>query len=650
MKTGRYKEKRAAGWLLAACLLLSAGFSLCSCSCKGGKNKTPKPVITVAAELALDRFESAALTATVENSDKAPEWASLDARVAVVDENGMVEARGAGETKITASIGDVSASCAVSVSDSGEAPALIMNASDKYITEGETFLINVRARYKHGDIDADIKFASSNPMAVSVDGQGLARAAGFVSGGDNYSDITVSAVCAGYELTPCAFRINIAEDIRLVTGVQTVAVATGGANKKSAPVALSLFAKGVDRSDLLPGRVSVVVDKDAGGNTVATYNALDGTFTGVNEGSVKATFTYAGGGSFATAEITVAAETPVIETGRDFGMLLLTNATVSASVAGWGITAANIEKIIDVSAGDGRNVLSGVSGSSVTFDKSRLTGGERLFDVRVFAGGERVAYRTSALVVTRVIGAPPMNAAAALADFKAFMGTSTTPGELFDPENCAVGKYYRLGQNITDTSYTFLRDIATPFNAVLDGAGFSVQTRFGTHGLFKIIGEKGVVKNVAFKSCRFQNANSGFLSQFNYGLIQNVFMDAQLRYKTTWASGFVDLNYGEIRDCAGIIDFSYTGSDPDNKPSDTASRCTVTQQNHGSVVNVFTVGLNATTDIVKNPGTYVGRYFTSVSALQAAVAANPSLLEGFDTSPSGFWVITDNFPYPRSWS
>ena len=69
-------------------------------------------------ELALTEGETAVLSATVdpaEATDKTVTWTSSDESVAVVDENGNVTAIGSGTAVITASAGDVSASCTVTV-------------------------------------------------------------------------------------------------------------------------------------------------------------------------------------------------------------------------------------------------------------------------------------------------------------------------------------------------------------------------------------------------------------------------------------------------------------------------------------------------------------------------------------------------------
>lgn len=85
---------------------------------KGPEQEPPSPSITLNnSELVLNIGDSDTLTATLqpEGSSGNIEWNSSDSTVASVDGTGLVTAVSAGKTSITASVGDVSATCLVTV-------------------------------------------------------------------------------------------------------------------------------------------------------------------------------------------------------------------------------------------------------------------------------------------------------------------------------------------------------------------------------------------------------------------------------------------------------------------------------------------------------------------------------------------------------
>ncbi len=85
---------------------------------KGPEQEPPSPSITLNnSELVLNIGDSDTLTATLqpEGTSGNIEWNSSDSTVASVDGTGLVTAVSAGKTSITASVGDVSATCLVTV-------------------------------------------------------------------------------------------------------------------------------------------------------------------------------------------------------------------------------------------------------------------------------------------------------------------------------------------------------------------------------------------------------------------------------------------------------------------------------------------------------------------------------------------------------
>ena len=113
-----------------------------------GGGETPDPTsVTISldkTELSLQEGENATLTATVTGSTESVTWTSSKIAVATVDNTGKVTAVAAGEATITAAIGDVKATCTVTVTaapvtpdpGTGEAGSYTWDLSKNTYTKG----------------------------------------------------------------------------------------------------------------------------------------------------------------------------------------------------------------------------------------------------------------------------------------------------------------------------------------------------------------------------------------------------------------------------------------------------------------------------------------------------------------------------------
>ena len=126
----------------------------------------------------------------------------------------------------------------------------------------------------------------------------------------------------------------------------------------------------------------------------------------------------------------------------------------------------------------------------------------------------------------------------------------TSSSQLEDIFGGTEGKYYVLDQDITlDGSYMNFADL----NGVFDGQGHTV-TLNGSWGMFKRVGENGVVQNTAFKGT-IGNVSSvtGVLGDNIYGAVINCSVDVS----GTYASGFATKLSGGV-----IINCIATGESP----------------------------------------------------------------------------------------
>lgn len=120
--------------------------------------------------LLLTKGAVAVLTATVspdDATDKTVQWSSDNPSVATVDQNGHVTAVNRGDATITASVGDVSAKCSVSVFV--PVTSVTLNSTNLTLLIGETALLEATVLPEDAD-DINVIWRSSCPEVATVDG------------------------------------------------------------------------------------------------------------------------------------------------------------------------------------------------------------------------------------------------------------------------------------------------------------------------------------------------------------------------------------------------------------------------------------------------------------------------------------------------
>lgn len=120
--------------------------------------------------LSLARGTSETLKATVlpsDATDKTVKWSSDKSSVATVDQNGQVTAVSSGDATITASVGSVSATCAVSVFV--PVTSVTLNSTSLTLSVGETALLDATVLPEDAT-DKTATWYSSDPEVATVDG------------------------------------------------------------------------------------------------------------------------------------------------------------------------------------------------------------------------------------------------------------------------------------------------------------------------------------------------------------------------------------------------------------------------------------------------------------------------------------------------
>ena len=150
--------------------------------------------------------------------------------------------------------------------------------------------------------------------------------------------------------------------------------------------------------------------------------------------------------------------------------------------------------------------------------------GMQTLKVTVSKDGKYYAVAVKVLVVTKAIST--------IDELKAAMTAGT--------DNVVYG-YYKLTQNVGSSEAWISvanngswqnADGSVGFRGTLDGSGFAVDGAFGTHGLFGIIGNGAVVKNITFNVYYYQNGRQTLARSITGATIENITINIKSVYET----------------------------------------------------------------------------------------------------------------------
>lgn len=231
----------------------------------------PAESITLDKEhITLVKKETAQLTATVlpeDADDKTVTWASSDNNIATVDDNGLVTAVAAGETKVTASCGDLFAECVITV-EGIAAESITLNKTSLEMELDETAQLTATVLPEDAE-NKEVSWSSSDSKIATVDANGLVTA---VAAGK----ATVTASC-GNITADCAVTVNGRKSESITLDKESITLFEGETEQLTATV---LPADAEDKT----------VTWTSSDNSVATVDG-NGLVTAVAEGNATITAT-----------------------------------------------------------------------------------------------------------------------------------------------------------------------------------------------------------------------------------------------------------------------------------------------------------------------------------------------------------------------
>lgn len=196
-------------FLSLICALVMSCSILAACD-NGGETQSEVTVTLSEETLTLDLYEPATLEATVTGTDEDPVWSSSNEAVATVSETGEIVGLSNGQATITATVGDVSDSCAVTVQSTGATPMITGLPTQVTMAVDDTRTLTPAAEYKGNALSLTYAYESSDAAVASVTSAGVITAEG-------RGTATVS-VTASY------YTFNLEEEIE-VTVTDNVSIA-----------------------------------------------------------------------------------------------------------------------------------------------------------------------------------------------------------------------------------------------------------------------------------------------------------------------------------------------------------------------------------------------------------------------------------------
>lgn len=506
--------KNVVGMLCLLALFLVAAFAVVGCAkddeTPGGNENTPALELS-ASSLTLDLYETGTITATLTNSDEQVTFSLDKEDVVTLTANGSTATltpKKEGEVTLTAKAGDLSQTAAVKVEDSGNRPGIVLANDSATLVGGQTYPLNVTAKYKGAELDGvQFSYESSNTAVVTVDDEGVLTAGEYVKDA-NAATITVSGSYLGFNMVPETFEVTVTEDVTI-----------------NAPESVQLYTSDpLNQGLLLEEAITISVYKDgnevtdpqltiaSGNDNIAKYE--NGMIVAVGAGNTEVTVKYTStSGEDYTAKITVGVTKTALqfeEKTIDLDLSASTN-TLDLSAVGMGQLPQGSLNSAKITIG-GTQVTASVSGTTLTF--TSLQGVASREDAEIVLETDKLTVKGMVNVAKAIIHN---------ADefFEKFINVNN-PGE---------GELVLLAANIDCTGRAVTTDRRNGdkyFAGIFDGRGYTVANLEVTNqnGLLGSGELTGVLKNVAFVNALVQNDNmcGGYLASDGHGMtLENVY-------------------------------------------------------------------------------------------------------------------------------
>lgn len=445
----------------------------------------------------LDRYESFTLTASVGGVT----WSSDNESVATVVD-GVVSAKGVGTATITASKeGAISATCTVTVEDSGAMPILQVSDSEITLVKDGTYALTSSVVYKRAEqTDAVITYTSADPTIAIVAADGTVSGLAYGT-----TTITVSAAWKDVETSFLTetITVKVKGDVAVSHEESDFTIYTS-----------NISVDGEDFANTKQVTGSVLVDGSADNadatkiswvseNAEVVTVTADGVVTAVAEGTTAIKMKYEDvHGEYYSEPINVTVAFPTLDkTDSIFIDIDASLNTISEQVSGSKIFGAD-KNIVKIASAD--DLTTDIAADAEWINEHDVGDEAGRTNTLVIYNAE-YAYQVKALVVTKIL-----STVEDLKNLQAYGNVTEVVGDKVTYYN--YSGYFVLGNNIVvsesdgiiNTKSMGKCDSASwlvntnGFSGTFDGRGYSiVNAKFGAGGLLGDISKNAVVKNLA---------------------------------------------------------------------------------------------------------------------------------------------------------
>lgn len=644
-------------------LALVSLFAVVGCSPKPTPDPVPTPEPAPAATITLDKvkaeldvYETLVLTATKENTDAEIVWSTSNASVATVAD-GTVTAVAEGSVTITATAGEASAKCEVTVTNSHTAPVLRIERDSVAVAKDGSYELAVTTLWKGEPINETVEYTwtvgEDQPDDVaSVEN----TATGALIKGLKYGE-TEFYVTANVRGTKLIKKVAVKVcnlDISFEVGgltpsagayVANVALVDTETDRTTLDIDIKVYNKGT----LVPDAVIEWTNSDDSKATIA-----GNTVTAVTEGETLLVGTYDNN----DIKVLVKVYRPEISLSERITLESAVGSFTVGSPLEGSITGARL---------GGKEIASSVDGATITVNKENFPSkAQDMGEQELIIDTDKAVYTAVADVYTKVLRTADdvmtwNDVAYEVDSANTYWGGYFVLGNDIDMAGKAYkGRFYYANMFYTEgpsawsakpeySGITFRDGKTGGFRGVFDGQGYAIKNLTISQGNDSFVGqiaEGGVFKNVVFTGAKITSDwGAGLVSVGGIGTIENVYAEiTEMKQGNSNAdkNGVFyaqdSMSGAKVNNCIAVFNCT-TPTDP--------TRFTGLGSYHlgyGILNGVYAIGLDSSLAIRTLSSAGAGDSYGAYAGYGALYASGIDFSEWEDN----FWRVVNGVPYPKS--
>jgi len=546
----------------------------------------------------IDILDEFTLTPKTTGDVNTIEWSSSNETVATVS-GGKVTPVSAGETVITAKLGEKQAVCYLTVVNNGFVPNLHVSKDSLTLISGDTYPVNVGLTYKNQPCsDVTYTFTSLDENIATVNNEGLITA---VSKGATRIKVVGQWRNVDSDIITEYIDVNVVRDIALKFNVKKCELFAvdnfeGVPYKNTQEITCTPYEQGVE--------LSVPVSYTLENQDICSYE--QGILTANKAGSTKLTATIEYDGETYSDAINIAVECVMAQSNKELFVSKL-DPDISHAFD----TTAEISKVVAHVNGE-EKVL------TVTDNKIQGVADLALGKIKIDVYSDKVAYSfANAEVVDLCI---------------------TKPAHVEIMRSQTSG-YFVLGNDVDMQNATYAANTGT-FSGTFDGRGFALKNMtFTTNNVCLFYRFAGTIKNVALTNVRLGGVQGGAIGVYTKaGTVDGVYVSMSLGTSNHSGGLFKHVEAGLTKITNSIVyvtsnmttnsgllfSFGYSTGSVDlsgTKIIKTQAKATLVGARSGSSYDTFREATNAL-DTAQSPISYILNDFKTAVSNQTILLTN----------------------------